>query len=138
MATQTRYFNAYDLDRIRGFLELATEGGSERYRYLVGLKQELNTSLILPPEVMPPDVVTMNSQVRIHDSGTRNTVVVTLVFPQEADYDQKKVSLLAPLGAALLGRHAGEKVCYDAPGGRTAILIEEILFQPEAAKQYSL
>jgi regulator of nucleoside diphosphate kinase len=138
MAMQIRCFNAHDLDRIRGFLELATEGGSERYRYLVGLKQELESSMILPPEAMPPNVVTMNSQVRIHDPGTRNTVVVTLVFPQEANYEQKKVSLLTPLGAALLGRHAGEKVSYDAPGGRTAILIEEILFQPEAAKQYSL
>jgi len=91
MPTQTRYFNAYDLDRIRGFLELATEGGSEHYRYLVGLKQEIETSVILPPEAMPPEVVTMNSQVRIHDSGTRNTVVVTLVFPQDAEYNQKNV-----------------------------------------------
>jgi regulator of nucleoside diphosphate kinase len=138
MATQTRYFNAYDLHRIRGFLELATEGGSERYRYLVGLKQELESSVILAPEEMPPEVVTMNSQVRIHDAGSRSTVAVTLVFPQEADYDQKKVSLLAPLGAALLGRHAGEEVSYDAPGGRTTILIEEILYQPEAAREYSL
>ena len=138
MVRKTRYFNAYDLDRMRGFLKLATEGGSERYLYLVGLKQELETSVILPPEAMPPEVVTMNSQVRIHDIGAGNTVVVTLAFPQEADYDQKKISLLTPLGTALLGRHTGEKVSYDAPGGTTTILIEEILFQPEAAKEYSL
>jgi regulator of nucleoside diphosphate kinase len=138
MANKTRYFNAYDIDRIRGFLELATVGGSERYRYLVRLKQELVYSEILAPEEMPADVVTMNSQVGIHDLSNGGTITVTLVFPQEADYEQKKVSLLAPLGAALLGCHAGEEICYEAPGGSTRILIKEILYQPEAAKEYSL
>ena len=138
MAARTRYFNAYDIDRIHGFLELATVGGSERYRYLVGLKLELENAVILPPEEMPPDVVTMNSQVRINDITNRGAIMVRLVFPQEADYEQKKVSLLAPLGAALLGRHAGEEFCYNAPGGSTRIVIEEIVYQPEAAKEYSL
>ena len=138
MATQRRYFNAYDIDRIRGFLELATVGGAERYRYLVGLKQELEYSAILAPEEMPADVVTMNSQVCINDLSNGSTVTITLVFPQEADYEQKKVSLLAPLGAALLGCHAGEEICYEAPGGRKRIVITDILYQPEAAKEYSL
>jgi len=138
MATKIRYFNAYDIDRIRGFLELATVGGSQRYRYLLGLKQELEYSVILAPEEMPADVVTMNSQVCINDLSNGGTVTVTLVFPQEADYEQKKVSLLAPLGAALLGCHAGEEICYEAPGGRKKIVITDILYQPEAAKEYSL
>lgn len=133
-----RYFNAYDIDRIRGFLELATVGGSQRYRYLVGLKQELEYSAILSPEEIPADVVTMNSQVRIHDISNGSDVTITLVFPQEADYEQKKVSLLAPLGAALLGCYAGEEICYKAPGGSTKIIIKEIIYQPEAAKEYSL
>jgi len=90
MAARTRYFNAYDIDRIRGFLELATVGGSERYRYLVGLKQELENAVILPPEEMPPDVVTMNSQVRINDITNGGSIMVRLVFPQDADYEQKK------------------------------------------------
>jgi len=138
MAARTRYFNTYDIDRIRGFLELATVGGSERYRYLVGLKLELENAVILPPEEMPPDVVTMNSQVRINDITNGGSIMVRLVFPQDADYEQKKVSLLAPLGAALLGHHAGEEFCYNAPGGSTRIVIEEIVYQPEAAKEYSL
>ena len=138
MSTRIRYFNAYDIDRIRGYLELATVGGSERYRYLVGLKQELENAVILAPEEMPPEVVTMNSQVRISDITNGGAMMVRLVFPQEADYEQKRVSLLAPLGAALLGRNAGEELCYNAPGGSTRIVIEEIIYQPEAAKEYSL
>ena len=138
MATQRRYFNAYDIDRIRGFLELATVDGAERYRYLVGLKQELEYSVILSPEEMPADVVTMNSQVCIDDLSNGGTMTITLVFPQEADFEQKKVSILAPLGAALLGCHAGEEICYEAPGGRKKITITDILYQPEAAKEYSL
>ena len=138
MALKRRCFNGYDIDRIRGFLELATVGGSERYRYLVGLKQELAYSEILSPEEIPPDVVTMNSKVLVHDFAGGETVTVTLVFPQEADYEQKKVSLLAPIGVALLGRHTGEEISYEAPGGSKRILIKEILYQPEAAKEYSL
>ena len=138
MATKTRCFNAYDIDRIRGFLELATVGRSERYRYLVGLKQVLEYSTILAPEEMPADVVTMNSQVCIDDLSNGGTVTVTLVFPEEADYEQKKISLLAPIGAALLGCHVGEEICYEAPGGRKKIVIKDILYQPEAAKEYSL
>ena len=138
MAARTRYFNAYDIDRIRGFLELATVGGSERYRYLVGLKLDLENAVFMPPEEMPPDVVTMNSQVRINDITNGGVIMVRLVFPQEADYEQKKVSLLAPIGVALLGRHAGEEISYEAPGGSKRILIKEILYQPEAAKEYSL
>ena len=138
MATKVRYFNAHDIDRIRGFLELATAGGSERYRYLFGLKQALEYSAILTPEEMPSDVVTMNSQLCINDLTHGGSMTVTLVFPQEADYEQKKVSLLAPLGAALLGCHAEEEICYEAPGGRKRIVITDILYQPEAAKEYSL
>ena len=81
MVARTRYFNAYDIDRIRGFLELATVGGSERYRYLVGLKQVLENAVILAPEEIPPDVITMNSQVRINDSTNGGNLLVRLVFP---------------------------------------------------------
>ena len=138
MVAETRYFNAYDIDRIRGFLDLATAGGSQRYRSLIGLKQKIEMAVILAPEEMPPDVVTMNSQVRINDITNDGTMVVSLVFPQDVDYVQKKVSLLAPLGAALLGRRVSEKFSYDAPGGSTKIAIEEIVYQPEAAKEYTL
>ena len=80
----------------------------------------------------------MNSRIRIKDITNGSTVLVTLVFPQDADYEQEKVSLLAPLGAALLGRYAGEEFSYDAPGGSTEIVIEEIAYQPEAAREYTL
>ncbi len=138
MATKKHCFNAYDIDRIRGFLKLATAGGAERYRSLVGLKQKTESSAILAPEEIPPDVVTMNSQVRIKDITNGGTMLITLVFPQDADYEQQKVSLLAPLGAALLGCYVGEELSYDAPGGSTKIVIKEIVYQPEAAKEYTL
>ena len=138
MADSSSCFNAYDIDRIRGFLELATVGGAERYRCLVGLKRKIESSVILSPEEIPPNVVTMNSRICVKDITNGSTMLVTLVFPQDADYEQQKVSLLAPLGAALLGRYAGEELSYDAPGGSTKIVVEEIVYQPEAAKEYTL
>ncbi|MBN1835787.1 MAG: nucleoside diphosphate kinase regulator [Spirochaetales bacterium] len=137
MEKRPRCFNAYDIDRIRGFLELATAGGSQRYRHLVGIRKDIEHAAVVAPEAVPSDVVTLNSQVRVRDLGSGQEVTITLVFPQEADYEQKKVSLLAPLGAALLGRHTGEEVGYEAPGGSASVRIEEILYQPEAAGDYS-
>lgn len=137
MPPHARCLNSYDVERIRGFLVLATARGPERYRHLLGLKEDLEGSLLLAPEEMPADVVSMNSRVRIAERGGGPTEL-TLVFPQEADYEQRKVSLLAPLGAAILGRRVGEEVSYQTPGGTTRILIESILYQPEAAGEYWL
>ncbi len=136
MTTTNRILNRHDIDRIRGFLSLATERGSEKFRTLLQLKKDLTTATIFDPEEMPADVVTMNSEVRIGGSGMDGSTVVKLVFPQEAGMAQGSVSLLAPLGAALLGRRAGDRVSYVAPGGEVEIEILSIIFQPESAGDY--
>jgi regulator of nucleoside diphosphate kinase len=81
---------------------------------------------------MPGNVITMNSRVRIDNASSTGTEEIVLVFPQEADYEQGKISLLAPLGAALLGCKNGETVSSIAPGGEVIVKILKILYQPEA------
>lgn len=131
-----RTFNSHDIARIRGFLELATEGGSSRYRSLLDLKRGLAEAETVLPQEMPPDVVTMNSEVRIESFSPESTSVVKLVFPQEADYTQGKISLLAPLGAAMLGHRKGDTVRYTAPGGEVQVRINDIVYQPERAGDF--
>jgi regulator of nucleoside diphosphate kinase len=133
MEYNLRTFNAHDIERIRGFLDLATDSKKgERYKSLIRLKNDLAYADVVDPEEMPGDVVTMNSLIRIDNASSSGTEEITLVFPQEADYKLGKVSLLAPLGAALLGCRQGETVTYIAPGGEVKVKILEILYQPEA------
>ncbi len=83
------------------------------------------------------DVVTMNSEVAIEEtSGTRRTI--KLAYPAEADPAQGRVSVLSPLGNALLGARAGWMVKFATPLGERSVRIAEVRFQPEAAAQYDL
>jgi regulator of nucleoside diphosphate kinase len=80
----------------------------------------------------------MNSRVRLKDLETNEEKVYTLVFPSEANLEQQKISILAPIGTAILGYRVGDTVEWRVPGGIRKLRLEEILYQPEAAGQYSL
>jgi regulator of nucleoside diphosphate kinase len=87
---------------------------------------------------IPHDVVTMSSRVRLKDLGMNEEKVCTLVFPSEADLSQQKISVLAPIGTAILGYRIGDTVEWRVPAGVKKLRIEEILFQPEAEGHYQL
>jgi regulator of nucleoside diphosphate kinase len=75
----------------------------------------------------------MNSRVRLTDAGTNEEQVYTVVFPSDANVEQRKISVLAPIGTAILGYRVGDMVEWRVPGGIRKLRIEEILYQPEAA-----
>jgi regulator of nucleoside diphosphate kinase len=103
------------------------------------LEEELARAEVVPSEQIPPDVVTMNSRVRFKDESAGKELVVTLVYPADADASTGRVSVLAPIGSALLGLSVGESVEWQLPNGRTKTLrIEEVLYQPEAAGDFHL
>jgi len=88
---------------------------------------------------VPPDVVTMYSQVLLLDraSGERNKV--TLCYPADAEPAEGFVSVLSPLGWSLLGLRAGQVARWSTPsGGERAAEVLAILFQPEASGDYSM
>jgi regulator of nucleoside diphosphate kinase len=137
MNTPRRIFNARDIDRIRGFLELATRNqGGPKFKTLATLSQELATSTIVEPQEMPEDVVTMCSRVLLEYPASEEKEEFELVYPADADYSQRRVSLLAPLGAALLGQKTGTMVEYPAPAGVLQVRILDVLYQPEAAGDF--
>ena len=80
-----------------------------------------------------PDVVTMHSTVRVRDVDSGTSMVYTLVFPVEADIEQQRISVLAPIGTALLGFRTADIFEWKTPGGTRRLQIEEVLLQPEAA-----
>ena len=75
---------------------------------------------------MPEDVVTMNSTVRVRDLETGEVDTYTLVYPHEADIEENKLSVLAPVGTALLGYRAGDVVEWPVPAGITRFRVEEV------------
>ncbi len=80
---------------------------------------ELERAQVVEPDALPPNVVALNSTVTCLDESSGETHTVTLVWPNEADASAGKVSVLAPIGAALLGLSVGQSINWPAPGGRT-------------------
>jgi regulator of nucleoside diphosphate kinase len=89
---------------------------------------------IVPGRRVPPDVVTVNSQVSFHDELTGCMHRVTLVFPQDVSIAERRISVLSPVGRALLGRRVGEAAGIELPDGSSReISIHRIHYQPEAS-----
>lgn len=102
------------------------------------LSQEIARAEIIPSSQAPVDLVTMNSRVRLTDMSSGETMEYTLVFPHEADYQEGRISILAPLGTALLGFRVGDVVEWRMPAGTRSLRIDEVLYQPEAEGHYHL
>ncbi len=127
----------FDLSRLRDVLKARTNVGRDR-DHLDSLEQELDRADVVDSSAIAPTVVTMNSQVRIEDvdSGVEN--VYTLVFPSDASIAEKKISILAPIGTALLGARVGSTINWPVPAGSRTVRIKDVLYQPEAAGDYHL
>lgn len=103
-------------------------------RLLVDLKEELERAVVVRSQEVPPQVVTLNSRVRLTDLDTGDVGEYTLVLPGRADFRAGKVSVLAPAGTALLGQQEGDVVGWVMPAGRKRFRIEAVTYQPERAR----
>ena len=117
-----------DCERIEALLE---SPAIEHHR-IAALRAELERADIVEPAQVPPDVITMNSTARfvLNDGSERE---ITLVYPRDADASAGKVSILAPVGSALLGLRIGDSIRWPAPGGDFDLRVLAIRYQPEAA-----
>ena len=96
------------------------------------LRHELERAMVVSSALMPADVATMNSRVRYTDEKDGASRTVSLVYPIEADVAKGKVSVLAPVGTALLGLSEGQSIEWHFPdGSRRRLKLEKVLFQPE-------
>jgi len=124
--------DAERLTVLHRFVKTPVEG-----EHLRRLEETIAEAEVVEPERIPPDVVTMNSRVLVRDLNSGATVAYTLVFPSGSDARRNRVSVLGALGSALLGRRAGETIEYQSSAGLEQCRIEELLYQPEAAGDYS-
>ena len=100
------------------------------------LSQELERATLVAPEALPADVVSMNSTVRFRLANGKQSTL-TLVYPKDLDQSGDKISILAPVGSALLGLKCGDTINWPLPSGEmSSITVEEVLYQPERAGLY--
>jgi len=127
-----------DRDRLEKLLLGTRQWSSRDKAHLQALEEELDKAHTVESREIPGDVVTMRSQVRVRDMKSGAEMDISVVFPSEADSEQGKISVLAPIGTALLGYRVGDVVEWKVPGGLRRLKVERILYQPEAAGQYHL
>jgi regulator of nucleoside diphosphate kinase len=103
------------------------------------LEQEIARANVVEPAQVPPTVVTMNSSVRFKVESSDAEFSLTLVYPRDADGSNDKISILAPVGSALLGLNEGDEIMWPVPGGgMMAVKIIEVTYQPERSGDIAL
>jgi regulator of nucleoside diphosphate kinase len=127
MSRPTIVLSSLDVERIENLLDRLPAGEAQQ------LRTELERADVREPADMPADVVTMNSTVTFSEEGTGERITMSLVYPGAAG-KPGTVSVLAPVGSALLGLARGQEIDWPMPGGRARHLrVMEIDYQPEAS-----
>jgi Transcription elongation factor len=132
------YITDSDNKRLRALLSSQNIQNGTHKQFLNNLRIELDRAIVVTSEDIPEDVVTMHSQVILTDLDTGEMVECSLVFPGNADFDKNKISILAPVGTAIIGCRAKDIIDFEVPAGRTQLRINTILYQPEAAGDFHL
>lgn len=129
----------FDLGRLRNLIDIARYGGADGHGpYLNRLEAELERAEVVDPKAIPKDVVTMRSTVRLKDLDSGKEMVYSLVFPKEADVNKGRISVLAPVGTAMIGYRVGDVIEGEVPSGLRRLKVEEVIYQPEASGDYHL
>ena len=130
------FITAFDKKRLDELIAVAREFGKHARHDLDDLAAELDRAKIIEPKKVPANVVTMNSKVVLHDLDTSKEETYVLVFPNEADAASGAISVLAPIGTAILSYREGDVVEWPVPAGTRRIKIKQIMYQPEAAGHF--
>jgi regulator of nucleoside diphosphate kinase len=127
-----------DFNRIQRALTAAKAANSIKKEEAENLAAELKAAQIVEPEAVDKDVVTMNSIVKIHFQNNKTSMQFQLVYPSEANIKEKKISIFSSVASALIGYRVGDEIDWLIPSGMTKIVIDEIIYQPEAAGDFDL
>ena len=136
MAKRKIYVTELDRQRLEDLIATIEEFGHRDRNDIDALAAELRRAETVSAKDIPANVVTMNSRVVLRDLGSGEQKTYTLVFPRNANVDTGAISVLAPVGTAILGYAAGDEVEWRVPSGTRRFRIEEVLYQPEAAGDY--
>jgi regulator of nucleoside diphosphate kinase len=126
----------FDLNRLRGLLSIFRERSAVNPRNLNALENELSRARTVASDAVPSDVITMNSTVVLRNLITGERLTRTLVFPDAIPHGPERVSVLSPLGLAMLGCRVGDVLEHCQLASFQPLLIDEIVYQPESKGNY--
>ena len=138
MSRQNIIVTSEDFRRLEQLLDSEFVQAIDPKKYLMDLESELMRAEIVDAANVPHDVITMDSTVRLRDLDTGELETYTLVYPDQANIAENKLSILAPIGTAIIGYRVGDNICWQVPGGRRRWQVEEILYQPEKEGELQL
>ena len=133
----TIYVTSQDKERLENLLIEVEASDPRKHGDLKALTEELHRAVIVDPKDVFSDVITMNSRAEMRDLESGETVAFTLVFPSEANIDEENISVLAPIGAGMLGYRVGDEFEWNVPGGLRRMKVTKIDYQPEAAGDFN-
>lgn len=121
-----------DMKQLREFLESTNGNLGRDSDNIRQLKEELDRAEVVSPEDLPSDAVTMSSRVLVEDMNCSARRSYELVYPHDADISKGRISVLAPIGTALLGYREGNAIEWHAPAGKKRVRILRVQHAPEA------
>ncbi|MBA7549616.1 Regulator of nucleoside diphosphate kinase [subsurface metagenome] len=130
--------NRLDFARIKKCISDAKQFNSISNAEAENLLKELDSAKIVEPEAIPPNVVTMNSIVKLSFLNNNKQVQFQIVYPDQANLKENKISIFSAIATALIGYKVTDEIEWIVPAGLTKIRIDEIIYQPEAAGDYNL
>jgi regulator of nucleoside diphosphate kinase len=130
------YVTTQDKQRLEDLLMEVEASDRRKHGDLKALSKELHRAIIVDPKDILSDVITMNSHAEMRDLESGETVAFTLVFPSEANIDEEKISVLAPIGAGMLGYRVGDEFEWKVPDGLRRMKVTKVNYQPEAAGDF--
>lgn len=130
--------NRLDYARIKKCINDAKQFKSISNTEAEKLMKELDSAKIVEPTAIPSNVVTMNSIVRLSFVNNNKHVQFQIVYPDQANVKENKISIFSPIATALIGYKVADEIEWIVPAGLTKLRIDEIIYQPEAAGDYTL
>lgn len=127
-----------DYNRLNGMINSMREHNQREYNDLLILELELERAERTNPRKITSEFVTMNSVIEVLDCDTNKTMEIRLVYPRDANFKLGKISVLSPLGSALLGYKVGTEISFEVPKGMKKMKISRIIYQPEANGEFTL
>lgn len=120
------YISSEDHRRLQKVVNDIVNGGGKVPASITRLKNELTKAVVLNALAMPPEVVTLHSHVKIRDLKTNELEEWILTMPEHGDPERQQLSVLSPIGTAILGFSEGDEIEWDTPGGVRTLKLESV------------
>ncbi|MDK9711085.1 nucleoside diphosphate kinase regulator [Acidaminobacter sp.] len=128
-----------DLERLKKLVAEESEfGKAKESKELKALQIELERAHVVEAEQIPSGTITMNSKFLMKHLNSEERTEYSLVYPEDSNFLENKISVMAPIGTAMLGYHEGDEIDWQVPEGTVRLKIEKVLYQPEASGHFEL